>query len=603
MREQLYFSSSSFLIASTMQLGESTSHVTCSKSSTYSIPNDRIVPQPCHASSCDISHSSCESTGKDSITRTSDDESTPCSASLCKPVQDTFSRLKGIHFNCALRRCFRTRLTQLIGSSSNKIGMATSSAPHSAPASMLLVDEHHEGEPGNSRFANCSSSSGSICPAARGPDTMAASGSLGEPVTASSHPPTTATKSPREEVLACTRTKEQVCTTVGRDSARHRCESPLIHRHKPIGPLTEHYGESESTCGRDGSGSPYRTSARYVGSATVLSAARSQMKRPSFAGVGSHMGSQEAVLARDYRDSSMTHAASHGVEMHPDESSDVPSQAYAHRFSRSDTNVPCAMDSVGATGEGVRSVPPEPPSPDGSTRASWSCSETVPSDSLAAKEGLVRLCKPVSDDDDTDTRSEGEDTLSVSQDTMYSPTVFTPCSDVSAPPVEEGTAVKATTPTRCSTTHLDPHVPLPQRSGKDDDVLLEPLSQRREFVMRANSDYLRHVPHGNVSLEPGHSIVHWSKRVAQRRLRGANRMRQYTPEEVMRHNTADDMWMVIHDTVYDVTEFQHYHPAGRHLLKQCAGRDATDVFNAFHSWISCEAMLGPYAVGKIVKKN
>ena len=32
--------------------------------------------------------------------------------------------------------------------------------------------------------------------------------------------------------------------------------------------------------------------------------------------------------------------------------------------------------------------------------------------------------------------------------------------------------------------------------------------------------------------------------------------------EVMQHNTPDSFWMVLKGAVYDITEFQHYHPGG-----------------------------------------
>ncbi|KPA86907.1 hypothetical protein ABB37_00944 [Leptomonas pyrrhocoris] len=70
-----------------------------------------------------------------------------------------------------------------------------------------------------------------------------------------------------------------------------------------------------------------------------------------------------------------------------------------------------------------------------------------------------------------------------------------------------------------------------------------------------------------------------------------------TPQEVSRHNTPDDLWMVIRNVVYDCTEFQRFHPGGEKLLLACAGRDATDVYDRFHAWVSCESFMGPYAVG------
>ncbi|KPI84935.1 hypothetical protein ABL78_6002 [Leptomonas seymouri] len=70
-----------------------------------------------------------------------------------------------------------------------------------------------------------------------------------------------------------------------------------------------------------------------------------------------------------------------------------------------------------------------------------------------------------------------------------------------------------------------------------------------------------------------------------------------TPQEVAKHNTPDDLWMVIRNVVYDCTAFQRFHPGGERVLLACAGRDATMVYDRFHAWVSCESFLGPYAVG------
>lgn len=53
--------------------------------------------------------------------------------------------------------------------------------------------------------------------------------------------------------------------------------------------------------------------------------------------------------------------------------------------------------------------------------------------------------------------------------------------------------------------------------------------------------------------------------------------RVYTMEEVAKHNTKDDCWMVIHGDVYDVTAFIDSHPGGLAILQGC-GKDATELF-------------------------
>lgn len=57
---------------------------------------------------------------------------------------------------------------------------------------------------------------------------------------------------------------------------------------------------------------------------------------------------------------------------------------------------------------------------------------------------------------------------------------------------------------------------------------------------------------------------------------------EYSLEEVARHNTRDDLWVVIDDNVYDLTKFARLHPGGRFPLVEVAGKDATTAFYGLH---------------------
>ena len=56
----------------------------------------------------------------------------------------------------------------------------------------------------------------------------------------------------------------------------------------------------------------------------------------------------------------------------------------------------------------------------------------------------------------------------------------------------------------------------------------------------------------------------------------------YKIEEVAKHNTADDCWLVIESDVYDVTKFLPLHPAGKNVILKHAGKDATEIYNYYH---------------------
>ncbi|KAK3692836.1 putative membrane bound hemo protein [Podospora appendiculata] len=52
----------------------------------------------------------------------------------------------------------------------------------------------------------------------------------------------------------------------------------------------------------------------------------------------------------------------------------------------------------------------------------------------------------------------------------------------------------------------------------------------------------------------------------------------YTYQDVAEHNTKKDMFVVIHDVVYDCTKFIDEHPGGEEVMLDVAGQDATEAF-------------------------
>eukprot|EP00545_Synedropsis_sp_CCMP1620_P009968 CAMPEP_0119028784 /NCGR_PEP_ID=MMETSP1176-20130426/39534_1 /TAXON_ID=265551 /ORGANISM="Synedropsis recta cf, Strain CCMP1620" /LENGTH=197 /DNA_ID=CAMNT_0006985005 /DNA_START=41 /DNA_END=634 /DNA_ORIENTATION=- len=58
-------------------------------------------------------------------------------------------------------------------------------------------------------------------------------------------------------------------------------------------------------------------------------------------------------------------------------------------------------------------------------------------------------------------------------------------------------------------------------------------------------------------------------------------------EEVAEHNTPEDCWMVLHDQVFDFTEYAPTHPGGDAIITSNAGTDASATYGMFHT----EALL------------
>ncbi|KAJ3531395.1 hypothetical protein NM688_g7582 [Phlebia brevispora] len=61
-------------------------------------------------------------------------------------------------------------------------------------------------------------------------------------------------------------------------------------------------------------------------------------------------------------------------------------------------------------------------------------------------------------------------------------------------------------------------------------------------------------------------------------------LRKFTREEVSRHNTPDDLWIIIDSKVYNVTRFKDLHPGGTSVFldEDIPGQDATEAFYGLH---------------------
>ncbi|EMD33627.1 fumarate reductase [Gelatoporia subvermispora B] len=58
--------------------------------------------------------------------------------------------------------------------------------------------------------------------------------------------------------------------------------------------------------------------------------------------------------------------------------------------------------------------------------------------------------------------------------------------------------------------------------------------------------------------------------------------KSFTAEEVAKHKSKDDCWVIIDGNVLDVTSFMPDHPGGEKAILLYAGRDATEEFNMLH---------------------
>lgn len=74
--------------------------------------------------------------------------------------------------------------------------------------------------------------------------------------------------------------------------------------------------------------------------------------------------------------------------------------------------------------------------------------------------------------------------------------------------------------------------------------------------------------------------------------------RMFTMEEVAKHNTEEDCWIIVKDRVYDCTEYLELHPGGVDSIIINGGEDSTEDFVAIHS-TKATKMLEKFYIGQL----
>lgn len=74
-------------------------------------------------------------------------------------------------------------------------------------------------------------------------------------------------------------------------------------------------------------------------------------------------------------------------------------------------------------------------------------------------------------------------------------------------------------------------------------------------------------------------------------------------KDIANHDSPNDLWMVIYNKVYDITDFVNEHPGGAEVMFDCGGIDATNAFeDVAHSDVAL-SMLEPYYVGELHRND
>merc|ERR1712147_348794 len=72
----------------------------------------------------------------------------------------------------------------------------------------------------------------------------------------------------------------------------------------------------------------------------------------------------------------------------------------------------------------------------------------------------------------------------------------------------------------------------------------------------------------------------------------------YTMEEVAKHTSESDCWVVLHGRVLNVTNFLKEHPGGVLAIMTFAGKDATEEFDMIHPPDVIEKYASDAIIGK-----
>ncbi|KAI1298541.1 FAD binding domain-containing protein [Xylaria venustula] len=72
--------------------------------------------------------------------------------------------------------------------------------------------------------------------------------------------------------------------------------------------------------------------------------------------------------------------------------------------------------------------------------------------------------------------------------------------------------------------------------------------------------------------------------------------KEYTLEEVAKHNTKDDLWVVVKGVVMDLSNWLEEHPGGPQAIMNFMGRDATEEFEMLHD----DEVIPKYAPEQVI---
>ncbi|XP_032675937.1 cytochrome b5-like [Odontomachus brunneus] len=75
----------------------------------------------------------------------------------------------------------------------------------------------------------------------------------------------------------------------------------------------------------------------------------------------------------------------------------------------------------------------------------------------------------------------------------------------------------------------------------------------------------------------------------------------YKAEEIVRNNHSKSLWIVIHGSVYNLTEFCKEHPGGEEVLLELAGKDGSKCFDSIGHSVEAIRLRDCLKIGEMEK--